>query len=71
MQALAAAMSLAKSPATPSSSPWQKEEFARLLDAELVPDLVARLQARYEDDRSRSAATKVDFFTMVRGEDKD
>ena len=29
------------------------------------------LQARYEDDRSRSAATKVDFFTMVRGEDKD
>ena len=50
---------------------WQKEEFARLLDAELVPDLVARLQARYEDDRSRSAATKVDFFTMVRGEDKD
>ena len=50
---------------------WQKEEFARLLDAELVPDLVARLQARYKDDRSRSAATKVDFFTMVRGEDKD
>ena len=50
---------------------WQKETFAGLLDAELLPDLVARLQARYEDDRRKSAATKVDFFTMVRGEDKD
>lgn len=50
---------------------WQKPDLAPLFDKELAPVLARALQARYEADRAQSAATKVDFFTMVRGEDKD
>ena len=50
---------------------WQDEGLAPLLENDLLPHLAKNLSARYERDRTRSAATKVDFFTMVRGENKD
>ena len=54
-----------------STDLWQDEGLAPLLENDLLPHLAKNLSARYERDRTRSAATKVDFFTMVRGEDKD
>ena len=50
---------------------WQNEATAAILDTELLPELCSSLRARYEADSAAAAATKVDFFTLVRGEDKD
>ena len=50
---------------------WQDEALAPTLERDLLPALASALSQRYERDRAKSATTKVDFFTMVRGEDKD
>lgn len=48
---------------------WQQEDTRDFVEARLLVPVAARIAA---DDRRRSeetAATRVDFFTMVRGED--
>ncbi len=48
---------------------WQQDEAQALIEADIVAPVAARLAAERAQTRSRSAATKVDFFTLVRGED--
>ena len=47
----------------------QKAEFAGRIDEALIGPLEAQGAARDEQRAREAAATKVDFFTMVRGED--
>jgi alpha-D-ribose 1-methylphosphonate 5-triphosphate synthase subunit PhnG len=48
---------------------WQQDEAQDLIEADIVAPVAARLAAERARTRARSAATKVDFFTLVRGED--
>jgi alpha-D-ribose 1-methylphosphonate 5-triphosphate synthase subunit PhnG len=48
---------------------WQQDEAQALVEADIVAPVAARLAAEKAETRARSAATKVDFFTLVRGED--
>ncbi|MEM0900315.1 MAG: phosphonate C-P lyase system protein PhnG [Pseudomonadota bacterium] len=45
------------------------EGDAELIDAKLMPALIKALRDRDQTRAAQTAATKVDFFTMVRGED--
>lgn len=47
----------------------QDETIHALLETRLLTPLEARLAAEAEQLEAETAATKVDFFTMVRGED--
>ena len=47
----------------------QDPEMESKIEAEIVRPLQASLAARDAERRAETAATKVDFFTMVRGED--
>ncbi|MDF2618325.1 MAG: phosphonate lyase system protein PhnG [Xanthobacteraceae bacterium] len=47
---------------------WQDEERRDAVEAALA-SLKARLEAEADEARAETAATKVDFFTLVRGED--
>lgn len=47
---------------------WLQEERRDEVEAALAP-LAARLEAEAAQVAARTAATKVDFFTLVRGED--
>lgn len=47
----------------------QDPEMETKIDAEIVRPLAESLAARDTKRRAETAATKVDFFTMVRGED--
>ena len=47
----------------------QEEESASRVDAFVLEPVRKRVAADAERARRRTAATKVDFFTMVRGED--
>lgn len=47
----------------------QREETRERVAAAVMAPLEAEAEARAADDAARAAATKVDFFTMVRGED--
>jgi alpha-D-ribose 1-methylphosphonate 5-triphosphate synthase subunit PhnG len=47
---------------------WQDEERRGAVEAALEP-VRARLDAEADEARAETAATKVDFFTLVRGED--
>ena len=47
---------------------WQDEERRAAVEAALEP-VRARLEAEADEARAETAATKVDFFTLVRGED--
>jgi alpha-D-ribose 1-methylphosphonate 5-triphosphate synthase subunit PhnG len=47
----------------------QEPEMESKIDAEIVAPLKAAIAVRDADRRAETAATKVDFFTMVRGED--
>jgi alpha-D-ribose 1-methylphosphonate 5-triphosphate synthase subunit PhnG len=48
---------------------WQSERFHDAVEREVLAPIRARL-ARERDERAReTAATRVDFFTLVRGED--
>ncbi|WP_371930137.1 phosphonate C-P lyase system protein PhnG [Bradyrhizobium sp. CCGUVB1N3] len=46
----------------------QSEEFAGAVEREVVAPLRADLLARQAQRAAQAAATKVDFYTMVRGE---
>ncbi|MGB3539966.1 MAG: phosphonate C-P lyase system protein PhnG [Mesorhizobium sp.] len=47
----------------------RKPETAALVDARMITPLRLELDAADETRRQQTAATRVDFFTMVRGED--
>lgn len=47
---------------------WQDEEWRGAVEAAVEP-VRARLEAEADGARAETAATKVDFFTLVRGED--
>ena len=49
---------------------WQQEAYAGLFDRELKPRLEGVLRERERLAAEEAAPTKVDFFTLVRGEDK-
>nr|WP_284271211.1 phosphonate C-P lyase system protein PhnG [Bradyrhizobium iriomotense] len=46
----------------------QSEEFAGALEHDVIAPLRAELHARQAQRAAQTAATKVDFYTMVRGE---
>lgn len=48
---------------------WQQDDIRGVIEAEIITPVDARLAAERAETRARSAATKVDFFTLVRGED--
>ncbi|MCP4316068.1 MAG: phosphonate C-P lyase system protein PhnG [Hyphomicrobiales bacterium] len=48
---------------------WQDETSRSVVEEKLVGPIRARLEAEDARRRNETAATKVDFFTMVRGED--
>lgn len=47
----------------------QRDDMRHVLDRDLLQPIQARLNKVRVDRQSKVAATKVDFFTMVRGED--
>lgn len=49
---------------------WQQEAYSSLFDMELKPRLEGMLRERERLAAEEAAPTKVDFFTLVRGEDK-
>lgn len=48
---------------------WQDPALRREVETKLIAPLQAALAGARERRRAETAATKVDFFTMVRGED--
>lgn len=48
---------------------WQRDNARGIIEADIITPVAARLAAQRAETRARSAATKVDFFTLVRGED--
>ena len=48
---------------------WQDNDTRPAVEERLVAPVRSRLQAEATQKRGETAATKVDFFTMVRGED--
>ena len=47
----------------------QQPEYSRQIDKELVTPLLAALERAHCGTEAETAGTRVDFFTMVRGED--
>jgi alpha-D-ribose 1-methylphosphonate 5-triphosphate synthase subunit PhnG len=48
---------------------WQGETDRPVVEAEIIAPVRARLETLRARRRAEAAATKVDFFTLVRGED--
>ena len=48
---------------------WQKQTSRQRVEDDVISILSAKLQQRQNDLEEETAATRVDFFTMVRGED--
>lgn len=48
---------------------WQRQETRERIEAVLLAPIAARLAAEKARHQTETAATRVDFFTMVRGED--
>ncbi|MFR1532486.1 MAG: phosphonate C-P lyase system protein PhnG [Bilophila wadsworthia] len=48
---------------------WQRDGYAEPLDRELLPALEAERARRVREDAAAVEPTRVDFFTLVRGED--
>lgn len=48
---------------------WQGETERRAVEDKVLAPIARRLSDDLESKRSETAATKVDFFTMVRGDD--
>ena len=48
---------------------WQRDGYAEPLDRELLPALEAESVRRVREDAAAVEPTRVDFFTLVRGED--
>jgi alpha-D-ribose 1-methylphosphonate 5-triphosphate synthase subunit PhnG len=49
---------------------WQTEVARDRIEQHVLAPLRAALDRRRQHERARTAATKVDFFTLVRGEDE-
>jgi alpha-D-ribose 1-methylphosphonate 5-triphosphate synthase subunit PhnG len=49
---------------------WQRPDFAPALDAVLWPVLARERQEQVSHDVAQVAPTRVEFFTLVRGEDE-
>jgi len=49
---------------------WQADHSRELIELHVLAPLRAALDRRRQYDRARTAATKVDFFALVRGEDE-
>ena len=48
---------------------WQAPQSRKIVERDLLQKIARRLDARATQRRREAAATKVDFFTMVRGDD--
>ena len=48
---------------------WQDPEHRLLVETHLLEPVAARIAERKQTKSEEVAATRVDFFTMVRGED--
>jgi len=48
---------------------WQEEETRHFVETALLDVIEARIAAEDQQKAEETAATRVDFFTMVRGED--
>lgn len=48
---------------------WQAPQSREIVERDLLQKIAQRLDARAAQRRREAAATKVDFFTMVRGDD--
>lgn len=49
---------------------WLRESYAKIMDSHIAPILMQRRMNKEEAEAHAVAKTKVDFFTMVRGEDE-
>lgn len=49
---------------------WQAEDSRADIERHVLAPLRAERERRQSEERARTAATKVDFFTLVRGEDE-
>ena len=48
---------------------WQRDETRARIETAILAPVAARLAAEAAKTRAETAATRVDFFTLVRGED--
>lgn len=48
---------------------WQRDDAREQVEATVLTPIRTRLSAEKQQKRAETAATKVDFFTLVRGED--
>ena len=48
---------------------WQKPEASGVVETAVIQPIRARLAAEASRNSAETAATRVDFFTLVRGED--
>ncbi|MET3584515.1 phosphonate C-P lyase system protein PhnG [Pseudorhizobium tarimense] len=48
---------------------WQEEQTAAFVESEILAPVEARIQEEDRQQAEKTAATRVDFFTMVRGDD--
>jgi alpha-D-ribose 1-methylphosphonate 5-triphosphate synthase subunit PhnG len=48
---------------------WQTESYRRAIERHVLAPVRARAEAEQDVSAARTAATRVDFFTLVRGED--
>ncbi len=49
---------------------WQEDSYAKIFDESLLPKLIADKEQKNNAEAKLVGSTKVDFLTMVRGEDK-
>jgi alpha-D-ribose 1-methylphosphonate 5-triphosphate synthase subunit PhnG len=48
---------------------WQSERYRDAVERRVLAPIRTRLDAERDRERGKTAATRVDFFTLVRGED--
>ena len=48
---------------------WQSKDYRDAVERRVLAPIRTRLDAEREHERGKTAATRVDFFTLVRGED--
>jgi alpha-D-ribose 1-methylphosphonate 5-triphosphate synthase subunit PhnG len=48
---------------------WQSESYREIVEREVLVPIRTRVETERAHRRAQTAATRVDFFTMVRGED--
>jgi alpha-D-ribose 1-methylphosphonate 5-triphosphate synthase subunit PhnG len=48
---------------------WQSKRYRGVVEQRVLGPIRTRLDAERDRERAKTAATRVDFFTLVRGED--